>query len=255
VATIRIYKIAEVLGMSSQEVMDLLRRDHGIEVKSASSTIEEIVARQFAERLARQRGVTLPGGHMFADTPAPRGHVAKRPVAARPAEPPRPAKPALGPPRLVKTVKPPPVAEPTPLELQVEAESELPAGPPLVATAPEPTGPPPAAPGRVVPPTLRLRVEEPAQERVAPPAPPPAPVAPPAVVEPLAAEAPPKAAAPAATIAPPTPPAPAPPRPAPRVPGPAPLRPPAAPLGGPRPLPSQPIRPAAARPSLMSMRS
>ena len=47
-ATIRIYKVAEVLGIPSQEVMDLLKREHGIEVKSASSTIEEIVAREFA---------------------------------------------------------------------------------------------------------------------------------------------------------------------------------------------------------------
>ena len=54
-ATIRVYKVAEVLGVSSQEIIGLLRREHGIEVKSASSTIEEIVARQFAERLARER--------------------------------------------------------------------------------------------------------------------------------------------------------------------------------------------------------
>ena len=46
-ATIRIYKVAEVLGIPSQEVIDLLKREHGIEAKSASSTIEEIVARQF----------------------------------------------------------------------------------------------------------------------------------------------------------------------------------------------------------------
>ena len=54
-ATVRIYKVAELLNTSSQEVIALLKRDHGIEVKSASSTIEEVVARQFVERLARQR--------------------------------------------------------------------------------------------------------------------------------------------------------------------------------------------------------
>src|SRR5215210_1253745 len=59
-ATVRIYKVAELLNTSSQEVMELLRRDHGIEVKSASSTIEEVVARQFVDRLARQRNITLP---------------------------------------------------------------------------------------------------------------------------------------------------------------------------------------------------
>ena len=61
-ATVRIYKVAELLNTSSQEVMALLKRDHGIEVKSASSTIEEVVARQFVDRLARQRNVVLPTG-------------------------------------------------------------------------------------------------------------------------------------------------------------------------------------------------
>ena len=42
-ATVRIYKVAELLGTTSQEVTALLKRDHGIEVKSASSTIEEVV--------------------------------------------------------------------------------------------------------------------------------------------------------------------------------------------------------------------
>jgi hypothetical protein len=59
-ATVRIYKVAELLGTTSQEVSALLKRDHGIEVKSASSTIEEVVARQFVERLARQRNIVLP---------------------------------------------------------------------------------------------------------------------------------------------------------------------------------------------------
>ena len=52
-ATVRIYKVAELLGTTSQEVTALLKRDHGIEVKSASSTIEEVVARQFVDRLAK----------------------------------------------------------------------------------------------------------------------------------------------------------------------------------------------------------
>ena len=56
-ATVRIYKVAELLNTSSQEVMALLKRDHGIEVRSASSTIEEVVAREFVSRMARQRGI------------------------------------------------------------------------------------------------------------------------------------------------------------------------------------------------------
>ena len=49
-ATVRIYKVAELLGLTSQEAMTLLQKETGITVKSASSSIEEIVARQFVER-------------------------------------------------------------------------------------------------------------------------------------------------------------------------------------------------------------
>ena len=67
-ATVRIFKVAELLGTTSQEVLHLLKQNHGIELKSASSTVEEIVARQFVERLARQRGMELPKGDMFSDS-------------------------------------------------------------------------------------------------------------------------------------------------------------------------------------------
>ena len=60
-ATVRIYKVAELLGTTSQEVLSLLKREHGIELKSASSTIEEVVARSFVERVARQKNISLPG--------------------------------------------------------------------------------------------------------------------------------------------------------------------------------------------------
>src|SRR5215204_5527224 len=101
-ATVRIYKVAELLNTSSQEVIALLKRDHGIEVKSASSTIEEVVARQFVERLARQRNITVPSNASFADTPAP---LKGRKPAGKAPEPVK-AAPALPPPRLVKTAKP-----------------------------------------------------------------------------------------------------------------------------------------------------
>ena len=69
-ATVRIYKVAELLGTTSQEVLALLKRDHGIELKSASSTLEEIVARQFVERQAKQRGIDLPKGDIFSEQAA-----------------------------------------------------------------------------------------------------------------------------------------------------------------------------------------
>jgi translation initiation factor IF-2 len=302
-ATVRIYKVAELLNTSSQEVMALLKRDHGIEVKSASSTIEEVVAREFVGRMARQRNLTVPSNASFADTPA--AAKGKRPAGKAP-EPAKPAAPALPPPRLVKSAKPAPeilpvapaapepVLVPAPAEIfepepepvdeePVEAAPEPAAAPPsggvrhqpgrpeapsTAAQVPpgRPAEPPPAASpaasvaasapaaplrpampaptGRVVPPTLRLRVEDP-QTGQAPPAPPRRPtlVRPPAQQPTSGSQVPtgnlsrPAAAKPAVpgTVA-----RPAPPRPG----GGIPPR-PGAPMGGPRPLPSQPVRPAA----------
>jgi translation initiation factor IF-2 len=309
-ATVRIYKVAELLGTTSQEVTALLKRDHGIDVKSASSTIEEIVGRQFVERLARQRKISLPSGDIFADAPAAKSR--KGASAKKAPEPMKPVAPALPPPRLVKAAKPaasvsveatdetpaepepieeaPAVAttaaEPIPAVEAVAPGSEPPVAveppvdsrhahaaprpsksepasvartPPVVAEPvaaaasvgpAEPAAPKPPTPGRLVPPTLRLRIEEqrptaPAAAlpttsapRMAPrPAPKPGPAtgnlrpggsaAGPA----SAAGARPVAAAPGAPRAAGTPRAPYPGSPASR-----------APLGGPRPLPSQPVR-------------
>jgi translation initiation factor IF-2 len=310
-STVRIYKVAEVLGTTSQEVTALLKRDHGIEVKSASSTIEEVVARQFVERLARQRNISLPGGDLFAETPVAKPGARKG--AAKKPEPPKPAAPVLPPPRLVKTVKPPPAApppapEPEPLVTAPEPvappppEPAAPEPPPVVvaetppplveppaeqppppqvveppapAVEPEPVAAAPAPPeagveprpaakpptaGRVVPPTLRLRIEE---QRPTSPTPPLPTTAPPRVVPRPAPRAPetkaperpaiPTTARPAAGgatgqtgsggVRPPAQPV--------TRPGAAPSagqRPayppprPQTPVGGPRPLPSQPVR-------------
>jgi translation initiation factor IF-2 len=285
-ATVRIYKVAELLGTTSQEVTALLKRDHGIEVKSASSTIEEVVARQFVERLARQRNISLPTGDIFAEGPPAKG---KKPVAAKKApEPPKPTAPALPPPRLVKTAKPaaaaptetaePAVAaEPPPPAPPVEATEVAEVPPPVEVAPPPPPPPPPAEPapaepvapepvaaapppalepppapkpptaGRIVPPTLRLRIEE--QRPTAPspplptsPLPRPAPRQAPRVERPAVPPRPAPAAgaaAPGARPGTPTGPRPAvPPRP-----GYPSSRPQQPVMGGPRPLPSQPVRP------------
>ena len=314
-ATVRIYKVAELLNTSSQEVIALLKRDHGIEVKSASSTIEEVVARQFVDRIARQRNITVPSNASFADTPvAAKG---KKP-AAKAAEPVKTA-PSLPPPRLVKSAKPaapppeamtadvpaaedealvmpppaapapfmpepipeaaqpeavaveesepaaaaePPAAEPTAAPVREEPappaaaaarEPEVPAaveeppaaqapaaaGRPEPAASPAPTRPlVPQPTGRVVPPTLRLRVEDPKTGQ-APPAPPRRPM----LVRP---PAPPPPAAATGTLSRSAPGRPGTPGPAARPPQPRPPSgglPPRQPVGGPRPLPSQPVRP------------
>ncbi len=280
-STVRVYKVAELLGATSAEVLQLLKKNHGIELKSASSTLEEIVARQFVERIARQRGIELPKGDIFSETAAKTvkkpGAAAKKGVA--PAEPPKPAAPSLPPPRLIKTVRPPappvaaappesaPVAEPTPAPPPLEAPAPAPTAaaaapkplpepvapepmapaaeaPAPIAAAPEVETPAPAAPeplaarppvpGRFVPPSIRLRIEEPGQ---APPKAPP--LQPRRTVVPQ----PPKPAPPAAKPAPPVAARP----PAPRPAYPTAARPAAgatpAMIGGPRPLPAQPVRP------------
>ncbi|PYR90377.1 MAG: translation initiation factor IF-2 [Acidobacteria bacterium] len=303
-ATVRIYKVAELLDTTSQEVIALLKRDHGIEVKSASSTIEEVVAREFVGRLARQRGIKVPSNASFADAPAPARGGAKKPAGRAP-EPPKPSPPAMPAPRLVKTAKPAaPPAEPTPAPAPLTAEPIVPSSPiavepepvtvpsapepelviapaaearpvepppapapvappaqeipaaaarieaPPVGPAPAPVpaaGPAPARPltppstGRLVPPTLRLRVEDPRTGQ-APPAPPRRPV----LVRPPQPATPPPAATGNLSRPPGAKPGPGPGTPArpqgPRPGGPLPSR-PQTPMGGPRPLPSQPVRP------------
>jgi len=325
-ATVRIYKVAELLNMSSQDVLDLLKKNHGIELKSASSTLEEIVARQFVDRHARQRGIELPKGDMFSEQAVKPVSKARKPGPATP-EPPKPAAPTLGPPRLVKKptlIKPAPAtltdeadhaethAEPQPVaEMHADADHvvvtepardvsaeaaaapesvltpavEVPApavpppppveAPPATLTAPQvhveatvetPPTPPVSAPhvsepvtetpsvvrwkavsapselpreprpsGRFIPPSIRLRVEEPGQ---APPTAPP--LMPKRTVVPQQPARPAVAPRATGTLATPTP------RPGgPRGAYPMGSRPPgtAAMLGGPRPLPSAPIRP------------
>jgi translation initiation factor IF-2 len=310
-ATVRIYKVAELLGTTSQEVMALLKRDHGIEVKSASSTIEEVVGRQFVDRLARQRGIALPSGDIFAEGVQLPAKGKKPSLAKKTPEQPKPAAPILGPPRLVKAAKAihqaekaaahaaaqaasgetelavlevestpeiddmPAIAEQvnelveaeTPVvELAATTVDEAPTeSSPLVVepaaagegsaldgvTPPEPVSPPPPA-GRVIPPTIRLRIEEnrPASTPLKPQVQPP-----PRVVTPPK----PAAAKPAAPSAPARPATPAPPRPAGPRPGePRPSYSTPGTLGGPRPLPSHPVRPQqpgmAARPGMPGTR-
>ncbi|HUR32435.1 MAG TPA: translation initiation factor IF-2 [Vicinamibacterales bacterium] len=346
-ATVRIYKVAELLGTTSQEVTALLKRDHGIEVKSASSTIEEVVARQFVDRLAKQRNITLPTGDIFSETPIQKG---RKPALSKKApEPPKPVAPSLPPPRLVKRPttsalhpvegehhdvashqdthghheqtshveahahepaheeqhEPMPVAEyapvvehvePAPAIAHVALEPTAPAAPieepapahEPAAAAPEPAPavetaepgaaepapatmvePPVAAPvaaapaapqapartstpGRIVPPTLRLRIEE-QRPTVTPPLsptpiprvvqrpavrPPERPLVPPRPAGSTTPGAPGASARPAGAGQTQRPGGPMAPRPP--YPGPAGQRPP---VGGPRPLPSQPVRP------------
>jgi translation initiation factor IF-2 len=295
-ATVRIYKVAELLGTTSQEVLSLLKREHGIELKSASSTVEEVVARSFVERMARQRGISLPGGDMFAEHPAPAKGGAKKAPVGKKAEPPKPTAPVLGPPRLVKVVKPaapaapttepepyvpldtvaaaPPVAEVVPEEVAppqvVEPIATIQAPPPapveepqaepppveepapvvepeVAAQAPEASAPasPPQPAGRFIPPRAALRIEVPG--KAPQPARPLTPAKRPQVSQPRIVQPPAAGQTPATTrSATPTQARPGTPRPGTggTRPGYPPPPRPTTPgmLGGPRPLPSQPVR-------------
>lgn len=57
--------------MSSQEVLRLLKRDYGIELRSASGRVDESVARSFVVHIARVRGIDPPRG-LFDDANAAR---------------------------------------------------------------------------------------------------------------------------------------------------------------------------------------
>src|SRR6187399_2218649 len=147
--------------------MDLLKKETGIDVKSASSSIEEIVARQFVERQARKRQINLPHGPLFADTP-----VAKKPGAkGKTPEPPKPAAPTLRP-RLIKTIKP---------AATEHAEPALEETAPVVEVHPEPEPEPVVAP-------IEVRQPEPPAEVHVHPEVEEEPAAPPPVIEPPAAQ-------------------------------------------------------------------
>jgi len=185
VATVRIYKVAELLNTTSQEVMALLKRDHGIDVKSASSTIEEVVARSFVERLARQRAIAVPpAAAMFSDAPAARA--ARKPGGGRAPEPPKQTAPPLPPPRLIKTIRPYPQPE-------GEAGPAAEGAPGTAAGVHEAVEPMAGPAPHTAPPALPTELEASAAPAVEPTPLPPAPEAveaPPASVSPEPVETP-----------------------------------------------------------------
>ena len=155
----------------------LLKRDHGIDVKSASSTIEEVVARQFVERVASERGLSVPSATFTSKPKVRRRKTAKS--SAQKVEPKKPAAKPLPPPRLVKAKLKPPVDEVEEPEAEdSEAIEPQPTATLITAKAPAPLSEKPVElesprTSRVVPPTLRLRVEDggtPSEAKVAAPA-------------------------------------------------------------------------------------
>ena len=206
-AKIRLFLIARELGIETQEVVGLLQTRHGIDAKSASSTVEEIVAKQFTERVARERNIALREGPLFTQRPTrARGKGSRGKGVPEPAPT---LRPTLGKPRLVKAPRPKPVETPAATEastLAATVETSASETPPVAAAAPPPVmeapAPPPTpAPRRI--PRPRLKIEA---DAVTAPPPPPAPVpasAPAVEATPVASEPEEREAA-AAPDAPPT---------------------------------------------------
>src|SRR6185503_13675083 len=170
------------------------------------------------------------------------------PEAAPAAAAPKPAAPVAAPP--VEAPAPAAAKAPAPAPIEAPAPPAVQEPPavvrPAAAAAPAVSRPTPV-PGRIVPPTLRLRIEDPKTGQ-APPAPPRRPL----LVRPPQTTTPPAAATgnlsrPAGAKPGPGPGSAA--RPAAQRPGGALPPRPQSPMGGPRPLPSQPVRPSGPRPS------
>ena len=101
-ATVRIYKVAELLGLSSQDAMDLLKKETG-------HRREERVELDRGDRgAAVRRAAGAEAQHHAAARPAVRRHAGReeaRRQGGKAPEPPKPAAPVLRP-RLVKAIKP-----------------------------------------------------------------------------------------------------------------------------------------------------
>ena len=182
--------------------MDLLKVEAGIEVRSASSTIEEVVARQFVERHARKRNISLPpAAQMFNEGPPQRPGMGKKQPGKGPAIPEAPKVAPLPPPRLVKALKvpgapadayataahPPPYEAQAPVAAAPTVEAYEPdvreASAPARTVTPPPVSESPAPVAEPAPAAVDRDRESEAPAPVAAPPPAPVPAATPAAVE------------------------------------------------------------------------
>jgi translation initiation factor IF-2 len=161
--SVRIYQLSKEIGMDNSELLDLLR-ERGFQVKSASSTVDNISAESLKEEFAKKSADTAksevpePAEEKPVAPPSVSAFVrtkeqieeekeaakesAKEPVAPKVAPPP-PAAPAPSAPKVMAPPPPAPVSPP--------AVSKTPSPPP--AASPANAGPPqPAAPSQAAPP-------------------------------------------------------------------------------------------------------
>jgi translation initiation factor IF-2 len=246
--SIRIHKLAEELGLDNKEMLALLkeRRIIAADVKSVSSTVDNISASALREEFAAKKTAAAPAAPAVVApaTPAEPGpskvaipggvfvkskldidrekeaRAAALKAAAPPAPPPAPSAPVV-PPR-----------PPVPAAAPVSAPRFVSTPPPVARIPATPAAPRPAAPAPVAPPAVKsplvtpgLRPATVAPAPVTPsPAAPPAPSAAPPVMAkaPVVPPAPPRVSAPAPLMAPKPPPLPGTPPPVPGAPAPLP---------------------------------
>lgn len=169
--SVRIYQLSKEIGLDNAELLDLLR-ERGFQVKSASSTVDNISAESLKEEFAKksaeaaktdspvekssasaeEKPVAPPSASAFVRTKAQieeEKEAAKESAApkAAPAPPSPPAPPAPAAPKSVAPPSPspasPPVASTVPVPPPVASPAN--AGPPPPPTAPAQAGPPPIA--------------------------------------------------------------------------------------------------------------
>ncbi|MBD5779947.1 translation initiation factor IF-2 [Pelagicoccus sp. NFK12] len=207
--SVRIYQLSKEIGMENAELIELLR-ERGFEVKSASSTVDNISAESLREEFANQTSASESDSDQGASEPEAEEPKAPEPPSA---------------PDLASFVRSPEDIAREKEEAKKAAEAAAapkPVAPPA-PPAPKPVAPPsPAAPPRMAPPSGPAPVAPPSAKKPAPVAPPPAanpgvrpapsatPPSPPPVKAPVPVKAPAPVAPPAASApkAPPAPPAP-----------------------------------------------
>ncbi len=167
--SVRIYQLSKEIGMENAELLDLLR-ERGFQVKSASSTVDNISAESLKEEfagkkdepeeseasekqepeVAEEKPIAPPSASAFVRTKeqieeekeAAKEAAAPKAPPVRPAPPAPPAPPSAPPP---KAAPPSPRAVPPPAAKPPAASSPASSAPPTPPVSPAKAGPPPVA--------------------------------------------------------------------------------------------------------------
>jgi len=162
--SVRIHQLSKQIGMENKELIELLK-DRGYEVKSASSTIDNISAESLVEEFASQqkaedaapvveaaeapKGPVLPAGAFVKSAEEIEREREEREAAKKEAAAPKAPEPAPAPKvEAPRNAPPTPPMPPRPPAPPTAGKPPTPAGPPKPPSVPTPSGPPkpPSAP-------------------------------------------------------------------------------------------------------------